>query len=169
MVLSHALAGVKDIITKSNNRILEDTNRIWEAMQHVKAFQTQTELMESLERSRGIGIDVMQSLEQKQSHLTEFAEIGRNLSSYMKNLEGIMREVLLQLDSAGRIWRSKKDDLQQTASNLMSTLRETRPTVQLLIHSVQASSSLDIKLRDELEQMKDKVNIAQRRSVLLLD
>ncbi|KAI9766481.1 MAG: hypothetical protein M1839_004902, partial [Geoglossum umbratile] len=161
------LVGMKDILVKANSRILEDTNRTWEIMQHVKAFRTQAGLMQSLERCRGVGIDVTESLKQKQSSLTEFAELGRGLSSYMRDLEEIARKILLQLEADSSrlstlIWRSAEEDLQRAASKLKLTLREIRPTVQLLILSVQVGSSREIELLEKLRQTKEKLNFVQR-------
>jgi hypothetical protein len=168
------LKKMKDILTEANNRILEDTNRTWEIMQHVRTFRTRAGLTQSLERCRQVGVDVTESLKQELSSLTEFAVLGRGFSSYMGELEKITRDISLQLQADSSrlstiLWRSAENDLQRAASKLRLTLRAVRPAIKLLNFSMQVSSSQQSKLEDELRRTKVQLNFVQRRSVLPLD
>jgi hypothetical protein len=170
---STPLEGIKIILIMTNTRIWEDANKALEIMKHMRNFRIQADLIPSLERCQRVGTMVEDLLKRKKSNLTEFGELGNRFASYVKELEKITQKIpsLSETDNSRLStllpWRPyAEDDLQRAARKLKITLREVRPTVELLNLSVQVGTYREALLQEELRRTKEQLNFVGRRSVL---
>ncbi|KAI0445510.1 hypothetical protein F4803DRAFT_570531 [Xylaria telfairii] len=120
----------------------------------------------SLKRCLRSGLVLESLLKQDCFNLGEFHLVGERLDYYVRDLEGVVREIQLLLRSHWAVTisirSSAEAELRKATCRLERTLQEVSPTIEILSLWAQAGTYQEIKLRDELKQMKEKLVSAKQ-------